>query len=260
MNWSLFPPRTREVQLDEKWAFVEKKQANCDAGEEHCGDCWDHVAFDPEHRLVLSVVPGKRSLENVRKLLKDFKRRTGNRVMNLITTDEYPAYEGAILETWGYRVVPLPQYKPGRRALPYRVPPPELTYAMVHKTRQNGRVVMVQCKQVFGTEQALASALKQSTCSRVVNTAFIERHNGTDRHHNARKARQTYRFSKDWLVHVGVTYFTMYSYNFCWPVRTLAKPRAGGNGSPRSPAMAAGLADHVWSIQQWITLPAVQAA
>jgi IS1 family transposase len=250
------------VQLDEKWAFVRKKQANCDPAEprdkQRCGDCWDHVAFDPEHRLVVSVVPGKRSLENVRKLLKDFKCRTANRVMNLITTDEYPAYEGAILEAYGKRVVPLPQYKPGRRALPYRVPPAELTYAMVHKTRKNGRVVMVQSKRVFGTEQALAAALKQSTCSTAVNTAFIERHNGTDRHHNARKARQTYRFSKDWEVHVGVTYFTMYSYNFCWPVRTLAGRSAGGNGKPRSSAMAAGLADHVWSIQEWATLPVIQ--
>jgi IS1 family transposase len=260
MNWSLFPPRTREVQLDEKWAFVGKKQANCDPDEQRCGDCWDPVAFDPEHRLVVSVVPGKRSPGNVRKMLKDFKRRTANRVMNLITTDEYPAYKGAILEAYGRRVVPLPQHKPGRRALPYRVPPADLTYAMLHKTRKNGRVVMVQAKQVFGTRHALAAALKQSTCSRAVNTAFIERHNGTDRHHNARKARQTYRFSKDWEVHVGVTYFTMYSYNFCWPVRTLAKRCTGGNRTPRSPAMAAGLADHVWSIQQWVTLPAVQSA
>jgi IS1 family transposase len=180
--------------------------------------------------------------------------------MNLITTDEYPAYEAAILETWGYRVVPLPQYKPGRRALPYRVPPPHLTYAMVHKTRKKGRVVKVECKQVFGTGQALSSALKRSSCSTAVNTAFIERHNGTDRHHNARKARQTYRFSKNWEVHVGMTYFTMYSYNFCWPVRTLAKRHADGHVTQSSPAMAAGLAQKVWSIHEWITLPAVQAA
>ena len=64
-SW-LFPPRTREVQLDEKWSSVAKKQKNCDPldpADDHKGDWWDHVALDPEHRLVLAVVPGARSLE-----------------------------------------------------------------------------------------------------------------------------------------------------------------------------------------------------
>ena len=61
MSWSRFPPRTREVRFDEKWAFVAKKEKNCDEddpADDHKGDTWDHVAFDPESRLVLSVVPG----------------------------------------------------------------------------------------------------------------------------------------------------------------------------------------------------------
>ena len=45
--------------------------------------------------------------------------------------------------------------------------------------------------------------------------------NGTDRNQNARKARKTLRFSKDWDMHNALTYFVAYSYNFCWPVRTL---------------------------------------
>jgi hypothetical protein len=49
----------------------------------------------------------------------------------------------------------------------------------------------------------------------------VERENGTDRHRNARKARETYRSSKDWWIHEAVTYLTMYAYNVCWPVRTL---------------------------------------
>jgi IS1 family transposase len=253
MNWWLFPPRTREVQMDEKWAFVAKKQASCEADEAHRGDCWDHVAFDPEHRLVLSVVPGKRTTANLTQLVEDLRRRTGGRIMNLITTDEYPAYQGVILEAYGHRVVPLPQRKPGRRARPYRVPPRQLTYATVHKTRKNGRVVKVEPKLIFGTPEALAKALEQSRCSGAINTAFIERQNGTDRNRNARKVRQTYCFSKDWQVHQAITYLTMYSYNFCWPVRTLGVP-----GQRRTPAMAAGLAQHVWSLRDWITRPAIQ--
>jgi IS1 family transposase len=253
-NWSLFPPQTREVQMDEKWAFVGRKQAHCDEADPWAGDCWDHVALDPEHRLVVSVVPGKRLVANLQRLLKDFQRRTGGRIMDLITTDEYPAYEGAILEAYGHRVVPLRQYKPGRRAEPYRVPPKELTYATVHKTRKNGRVVKIEPRLVFGRQEILTAALARSRCSSAVNTAFVERQNGTDRNRNSRKVRQTYGFSKDWQVHEAVTYFTMYSYNFCWPVRTLQ-----GSGRQRTPAMAAGLADRVWSLQDWITLPVVQS-
>ncbi len=67
-------------------------------------------------------------------------------------------------------------------------------------------------------------------------------------------------FSKDWRVHESMTDFTMYSYNFCWPVRTLEDRDEGGRVRKRSPAMAAGLADHVRTIREWITMPAVQFA
>ena len=83
----------------------------------------------------------------------------------------------------------------------------------------------------------------------------MERQNGTDRNRNARKVRKTYRFSKDWRVHEAVTYFTLYSYNFCWPVRTLTDLDDEGRIRRRTPAMAAGLADHVWSLEEWLTYP-----
>src|ERR1700684_1873595 len=70
-SW-LFPPKTREVQFDEKWSFVGKKEKHCDPAkpeDAHQGDNWDHVAFDPEHRLVVSVVPGKRTEDKVHELV-----------------------------------------------------------------------------------------------------------------------------------------------------------------------------------------------
>ncbi len=266
------------MQCDEKWSFVGRKEKNVrgdpadpaapgggsegdrgegDRGE---GDRWDHVAFDPEHRLVLGVVVGPRTAQSLAALLAGVKRRLGGRVPALITTDEYPAYEAAVLATWGDRVVPLPQCKPGRRALPYRKPPAGLTYAAVHKTRKKGRVVKVERRVVFGSDQSLAAALAGSAVSTTANTSFVERHNATDRHRNARKARKTYRFSKDTDVHDAMTLFTLYSYNFCWPVRTLREKGPNGNWLPRTPAMAAGLADRVWSIRDWVTLPAIQSA
>lgn len=117
MSWWRFPPHTREVQFDEKWAFVGKKQKSCDPADPadaEQGNNWDHVAFDPEHRLVLSVVPGKRTTEKVVTLVQDFQQRTGSRAMNLMTSDEYPAYKQAILKVYGEEVKPPRTGKPGR--------------------------------------------------------------------------------------------------------------------------------------------------
>jgi IS1 family transposase len=216
------------------------------------------VAFDPESRLVVSVVPGERTAENVVAVVEDFKRRTGGRLMDLITTDGYPAYEEAILDAYGDTVTPPRTGKRGRPKGSYKVPPPGLTYAVVEKTREKGRVVQIATRVVFGTMAAVMLALGMSKVSRAINTAFVERENATDRHRNARKARKTYRFSKDWRYHEAVTYLTLYTYNFCWPVRTLAAPDDRGHRQPRSPAMAAGLADHVWSMEEWFSMPAVQ--
>lgn len=113
---------------------------------------------------------------------------------------------------------------------------------------------------VFGTEGGLEAALGASAMSRTVNTSLIERQHGTDRGQNARKARKTYRFSKGWRVHEAMSYFTLYRYNFGWVVRTLRQRDDQGHWQRRTPAMAAGLSDHVWSLREWVTFPAVQAA
>ena len=153
-------------------------------------------------------------MENTEALVTDFHRRTSGRLMNLMTSDEYSAYEGAILRAYG--------------------------------------------RTVIGSEREVARALAESRVSRSINTPFVERQNGTDRHRNARKVRKTYRFSKDWRHHEAATYFSLFSYNFCWPVRTLRVRDASGDWASRTPAMAAGLADHVWSIAEWIKYPIMQ--
>lgn len=242
--------------MDEKWSFVQKKEAHCEPGlASRSGDNWDHVAFDPEHRLVLSVVNGKRSQKHVRLLLLDVKRIMDGRVPRLITTDEYKAYKTEILRAYGVGV-PVPRrHSRGRTPSPHTVPPPDLVYATVHKTRRNGTVVKVETRLQFGTCEQLEAALKASKSSRSVNTAFVERHNGTDRHRNSRKARKTYRFSKNWDIHNAVTKFSMYAYNFCWPVRTLRVRGEDGAYLTQTPAMVAELTDHVWSIKEWALFP-----
>src|SRR5262249_44049943 len=222
-SW-LFPPNTREVQFDEKWSFVAKKEKNYDPsrdGDVLAGECWDYIALDAEHRLVVSAVVGKHSSDHVRLLVEDFHRRTGGRLMNLMTSDENPAYAEAIREVYGQQVQPRRNGKGGRPKKPCWRVPKGLKYATVHKTRKKGRVVKVAPRVVFGTRAAVRAALALSLVSTAVNTEFVERSNGSDRHRNSRKVRKTYRFSEDWEVHEAVTCFTLYQGNFCCPVRKL---------------------------------------
>lgn len=216
------------------------------------------MALDPESRLVVSVVVDKRTAEATHALVRDFHRRTGGRVMRLITSDEYPVYVGAIRETYGQVVTPPRTGRPGRPRQPYTALPPALTYATVQKERENNRVVRVSLRVVFGTLAAVTLALLASAVSRVVNTCFVERHNGTDRGRCSRKVRKSYAFSKDWDTHRRATLFSYFSYNFCWPVRTLRERAGDGRWRPRTPAMAASLTDHVWTLREWLSYPAVQ--
>ena len=110
---------TSEVQLDEKWSFVGKKAENCDPddpADDHLGDWWDHVAYDPEHRLVVCVEPGARVGESVEAVVEDFKRRTGGRPMRLITSDEHRPYKEAILRAYGVAATLTPGGRPARAA------------------------------------------------------------------------------------------------------------------------------------------------
>ncbi|MFH0939621.1 MAG: hypothetical protein V1899_10130 [Planctomycetota bacterium] len=246
------------MQLDEKWNFVHNKEKNCgpDKPSERCGDNWDHTAIDAEHRLLLELVPGKRTLENCEKVVEEVQRRTGERADILFTSDEHAPYKSALKKTYGQDVPAPKRLGPGRPSKPQKVMPSEMCYATVRKIRKKGRVVDVVRTIVFGTAALLDLLLTRSTVSSKINTSFVERNNGTDRGQNARKVRQTYCFSKDWELHNATSYFIAFSYNFCWPVRTLSLKQADGTRLKRTPAIAAGLSDHIWSIKEWLTYPA----
>jgi IS1 family transposase len=256
-SW-LFPPATQEVEFDEKWSFVAKKQKHCALGnraDARKGDCWDHVALDPEHRLVLSVVVGKRTDDNARQVVYEFRERTDGRPINLMTSDEYPAYAKAIAELYAEpEAIPAEPSASGADGSTAAGLPEWLVYATVHKTRENNRVVQVEARLVLGTLLNLAAALVWAVLD-CVSTVFVERQHGSDRLRNARKIRKTYRFSKDWGMHEALTYFTMYSANFCCPVRTLREEIRPQRYRQRTPALAAGLTDHVWSLEEWVRLP-----
>jgi len=256
-SW-LFPPETREVQVDEKWGFVAQKEASCnplDPLDRLRGDDWDHTAVDAESRLLLALVPGKRDGETCARLIRQVHDRTGGRTDILITSDEHAPYETAIREVYGVERPRPRRPGPGRPPKPVKVVPPELCYATVRKRREKGRVVEVVRTLVFGMLCVLVVRLKRSTASTTINTSFVERNNGTDRHQNSRKRRKTYAFSKDLGMHRAASYFIGYSYNFCWSVRTLRIRTPEGPWQARTPAMVAGLSGHVWSIEEWATYP-----
>lgn len=236
-----------------------KKEAHCDPDDpldRLRGDDWDHTAIDAESRLLLSLVPGKRTAENCDKVVEDVKIRTGSRTDLLITTDEHAPYTSAIEKAYAVEVPQPKSPGPGRPPAPKRVMPEDLCYATVRKTREKGRVVEVVRTVVFGTVAILNALLSRSRVSRTINTSFVERNNGTDRGQNSRKARKSYCFSKEWDLHNAASYFIGFSYNFCWAVRTLRLKTADGEWLVRTPAMTAGLADHVWTTEEWITYPA----
>lgn len=196
----------------------------------------------------MSVICGRRSLNETRSLLHDFKKRTDGRLPDLFTSDELANYKTVLLETYGIETPRVRQGDRGRFPNPILTPPPDLVYALLHKHRRNGEVIRVDVRQVFGTQEALERALDASPVSFHVNTAFVERYNGTDRHRNSRKVRKTYAFSKDWEMHEHATWLSVVGYNFCHAPRTRAKREADGRRRPRSPAMLQGITNRVWAI------------
>jgi hypothetical protein len=106
-------------------------------------------------------------------------------------------------------------------------------------------LVKIDKRVASGTEDQVADVLCRSDTSKTVNTSYVERWNGTQRHINARKARKACTFSKELVFHVAATYLCLVVTNFCWQPRTL---RQQVQDDPpryhyRTPAMAAGLTD-----------------
>lgn len=215
--------------------------------------------MDPTSKLIISLVQThERDQDAANRLLADFAVRTQRAVPRLLTTDEHAAYKTAILTVYGLDHRPRRRRKVGRKRKLIKVCPPGLTYATVHKTRQRGRVVEVEARLVLGKPDGLTTALAASETSQQVNTSFVERLNGTARHFNARKRRKTYAFSKQMTEHEAMSWLMVTHYNFCWLHRMLRVPLGDRRYRRRSPAMAAGLTDHVWTVAEWLRRPVLQ--
>jgi hypothetical protein len=208
------------------------------------------------------LVIGRRDTDTARQAFADFYRRTDGDLTPLITSDEYAPYLTVIVETYGVRkeeqeLTEEQKVEYDYEGMPEVYFPVEMAYATVHKEREKGHVVRVEQRVVLGTEEQVAEALEQGATAETVNTSYVERYHGTQRHFNARKARKVYTFSKELAFHVAVTWLCVTFYNFGWKPRTL---RERVQADPpryqyRTPALVAGLTDHVWSMADILTYP-----
>lgn len=224
------------------------------------GDWWIWSAFEPMLKVLVSFVAGKRNIESAKKLVGQVKERSDGHIP-LFTSDELSHYEEALKET--YSIMEEPSYsgkgRPPKREL--LVPDPSLDYAQVVKTREKGRVVRVETRVILGEESRIKEKLDISTVSNEINTSFVERHNAHWRQECRRLTRKTYAFSRRADMLEGHMYLISATYHFCHyhhglrtplPVQTERRKWAH-----RTPAMAAGLTDHRWTVMELLKYPTI---
>ena len=141
----------------------------------------------------------------------------------------------------------------GGRGAPRKVPWPDLAIGQVVKHYAGKRVVGVTRRLVQGTSTMALRLLAQTPGCRVLNTAYIERLNGTFRARLAPLTRRTHHLvHRKELLHGGM-YLVGALYNFC----TVHASLTLANGQQRTPAMAAGITDHCWTVREllWHRVP-----
>src|SRR4051794_3928968 len=254
--------RSSPTKPGPSWGKKDKHCDPLDPADACQGSYWDHVIIDADTKLIVSLVVGRRDADTVVQVFTDFYGRTDGALPELISTDEYAVYETVILDTYGLWLAELglteqEWEEDGWSDMPAFYFPVEITYATVHKEREKGRVVEVTEQVVLGSEEQAEQTLAESEQSQTINTSFVERWFGTQRQFNARKKRKAYTFSKELSFHEACTWLVVVWYNFGWCVRTLRQkiqeePRRYHH---RTPAMAAGLSDHPWTMQELLTYP-----
>jgi transposase-like protein len=150
----------------------------------------------------------------------------------------------------------------GRRGRPRLVRPAGLMQAQVVKRHARWRVVGVARRVVLGGAAAVQARLEatQAMAGAVINTAYIERLNATFRAHLAALVRRTRAGARHIATVEAGMWLVGCCYNFCWPHRSLRRWRTpadppGTHWVERTPAMAAGLADHPWALGELLTYP-----
>jgi IS1 family transposase len=255
--------RVQQVQLDELFALLsavkDGKVSEAEAIErlERCPH-WVWVAMDPESKLLLAIDVGNRTLAMAQRVVHQVAQVLAPDCAPLFLTDGFREYMTALLTHYGHWVQPPRRQDKGPAPKPRWMPVPQLLYAQVVKTVRRRRLVDVQHRVVFGSLEAINHVL--APLGWQINTAFVERINLTIRQHVAAVGRRVSTLCKHEAgLRQQLVLYHVY-HNFCLPHASLRQPLSQplpthGHGAaktwqPRTPAMAAGLTDHVWTLRE----------
>jgi len=255
--------RVRQVQLDELFALLSAvKDGEVSAAEAierlERSPQWVWVAMDPESKLLLMIAAGDRTLAMAQRVVHRVAQVLAPDCAPLFLTDGFREYRTALLTHYGYWTQPPRRQDKGPAPKPRWMPLPGLLYAQVVKTVRRRRLVDVQHRVVFGSLEAVNHLL--APLGWHINTAFVERINLSIRQHVAAVGRRVSTLCKgEEGLRQQLALYHVY-YNFCLPHASLRQPvpqpgATNGTGSaktwqPQTPAMAAGLTDHVWSLRE----------
>ena len=252
-----------QVQLDELYAVLSAvRDGEMSAAEaidrlSHSSD-WVWTAIDPESKLMLSAQVGERSPAMAQAVLHQITQLLAPGCVPLFLSDGNPNYLPAIVSHFGHWVQRPRRQARGPAPKPRWMPLPGLLYAQVIKCMRRRRIVEVKRQVVIGTQAAVDQVL--APCGWQISTAFIERLNLSLRQRVVAIRRRSASpcKSSNGLSHQLVL-FQVY-HNFVLPHASLRQALVEpipthGSGSakvwqPRSPAMAAGLTNHVWSLRE----------
>ena len=171
----------------------------------------------------------------------------------MIASDEWDAFKEALLEVYS-REEAIPGLALQAKGKTHRVLPADLGYVQVRKIRQGQQVIRIERHIVFGHPLDVRNRL-QSSGNGNIHTSYIERFNGTMRNSLTHFIRKTVTFSKQMVMHVAsLDFFRLgiISSNLITRCGNLAL-NARKNGSNQTPAMAEGLTDYVWTLEELVT-------
>jgi IS1 family transposase len=262
-QYFLHDVRVRQVQLDELFALLSAvKNGEVSAAEAierlERSPQWVWVAMDPESKLLLALDVGDRTLAMAQRVVHQVAQVLAPDCAPLFLTDGFREYLTALVTHYGHWVQLPRRQATGPAPKPRWMPLPQLLYAQVVKTVRRRRLVRVRHRVVFGTLETVNAVLAPLGCQ--IQTAFVERLNLDLRQHVAAVGRRvSTRCKHEAGLRQQLALYHVY-HNFCLPHASLRQPLSQamathGHGSaktwqPRTPAMAAGLTNHVWTLRE----------
>jgi len=204
--------------------------------------------------LLLCHHEGKRSTEDAIELFTEVeKMRDASSPIPVFTSDDWDAFEEALLSVYGK--IELPQYKGiGRKPLPKLVPLDNLKYVKVLKKKVKNIIVETIQRIIFGDPKEIFDMLGVDSDG-FIGTSYVERINLTIRTSLARFIRKGMNFSKTKRKHTKALDLFQAWYNFIKTHKSLRLKIESENKKwfQRTPAMAEGITDHVWSLKELLT-------